>query len=116
MDLQVFLDIFQDLLQSAPRMCTPSGLNENCPYTYELAYSKNCYQIFIGGWVEDSYYNEFIIKCRDCVDGLKIIGCESCYECVDCENCYNSNFLVNCKNTRDSEFCYGLQDKNEKMT
>lgn len=109
MHLQEFLTKFAELKSDFPRLFSSSRDNENSLYTDALAYSKNAYYVFLGGWAEDCYYGEYIIKCKDCVDFMKINESELCYECTNCHQCYNSNFLLDCDNTRDSEYCYGLQ-------
>lgn len=109
MHLQEFITKFAALKADFPRLFSSSRDNENSLYTDELAYSKNAYYVFLGGWAEDCFYGEYIIKCKDCVDFLKINESELCYECTNCNKCYNSNFLLDCDTTRDSEYCYGLQ-------
>lgn len=109
MHAQDFITKFKELNRNFPRISSSSRDNENSEYTDALAYSKNAYYVFLGGWAEDCYYGEYIIKCKDCVDSTKITESELCYECADCHQCYNSNFLFNCENTRDSEYCFGLQ-------
>lgn len=110
MNIEEFLKKFQELRDKSPHLFSTSLDNENCTYTWAIAYSKNCYYVFTGGWVEDSYYSEFLVKCKNCVDCLKVEGCELCYECTECYQCYNSDFLLNCNATRDSQYCYGLRD------
>lgn len=109
MQVQDFLSKFAHLKNTSPHLFSASRDNENSLYTGSLAYSKNAYYVILGGWVEDCYYGEYLIKCKDCVDSTKVTESELCYECTDCHKCYNSNFLLNCDNTRDSEYSYGLQ-------
>lgn len=110
MNLETFLKKFRTLRDASPHLFSSSMQNENCLYTDAIAYSKNCYYLFTGGWAEDCYYGEFLVKCKDCVDSLKVEGCELCYECVDCSQCSRSAFLLNCNTTHDSEYCFSLRD------
>lgn len=110
MNLELFLKKFYELRDKSPRLFSTTIECENCLYTQTLAYSKNCYYVFTGGWDQDCYYGEFLVKCKNCVDSLKIEACELCYECTDCYQCYNSNFLLNCSSVQDSEYSYGLRD------
>jgi hypothetical protein len=110
MNLTEFFKKFYELRDTSPRIFSTSMGNENSLYTEALAYSKNCYYVFTGGWDEDCYYGETLVKCKNCVDCIKAEGCELCYQCTDCYQCYNSNFLSDCRSTRDSEYCFGLKD------
>ncbi len=110
MQADEFVKKFRALNASSPRVFSTTRDSENCLYTEALAYSKNCYYVVLGGWAEDCYCGDFVLKCRDCVDFLKIEGCELCYECVDCYQCYNGDFLLNCNAVRDSQYCFGLKD------
>lgn len=110
MTLETFLKKFRELRNNCPRLFSATRDSENCLYTEDLAYSKNCYYVFAGGWAEDSYYGELLVGAKNCVDCLKIEQCELCYECVDCVSCYNGNFLVNCMNTHDSQYSFWLRD------
>jgi hypothetical protein len=110
MEIEYFLKTLKGLQNTSPRLFSTSRDNENSLYTDGLAYSKNAYYIFTGGWIQDCYYGEFLVKCQDCVDCLKIEQSILCYECVDCIKCYNSNFLLKCSSVQDSEFCIGLRD------
>ena len=110
MTIETFLKQFYALRNKSPHLFSTSLENENSLYTEALAYSKNCYCVFTGGWAQDCYYSEFLIKDKDCVDCLKIEQSELCYECTDCYQCYNGDFLRNCNSTRDSRYCFGLKN------
>ena len=113
MNVTEFLKKFYRLRDTSPRIFSKSRDNENSLYTDEVSYSKNAYYVFAAGWTEDCYYGEFLVKCKDCVDCLKVEQSELCYECVNCYQVYNGNFLFGCRATRDSEYCVGLQDCND---
>ncbi|KKQ71287.1 MAG: hypothetical protein UT33_C0010G0011 [Candidatus Peregrinibacteria bacterium GW2011_GWC2_39_14] len=110
MQIDYFLKTFKGLRDNSPHVSSASADNENCLYTYSLAYSKNAYCIFLGGWVQDCYYGEFLVKCQDCVDCVKIEQSTLCYECVECGQCYSSNYLLKCNSTQDSEYCINLRN------
>lgn len=110
MQLDYFIKTFRELLEHSPRLFSTSRDNENCLYTEGIAYSKNAYWIFYGGWIQDCYYGTFLTKCQDCVDCLKVENSTLCYECTECVQCYNSTFLLKCNTTQDSEYCVNLRN------
>lgn len=110
MDVTTFIKVFRELRDKSPRVFSSSRDNENCLYTDGVAYSKNGYYLFLGGWLQDCYYGELLVKCQDCVDCTKVENSQLCYECTECIQCYNSNYLLKCKSVQDSEYCINLQD------
>ena len=110
MQIEYFIKTFRDLRNQSPQLSSTSRDNENSLYTEGVAYSKNTYYLFYGGWAQDCYYGEFLVKCQDCVDCLKIENSSLCYECVECIQCYNSNYLLKCNSVHDSEYCIGLRN------
>lgn len=110
MQTDQFIRTFEGLKNHSPHLFSTSRDNENSLYTEGIAYSKNAYYLFYGGWVQDCYYGEFLIKCQDCVDCFKIEQSSLCYECTECIQCYNSNYLLKCTSVQDSEYCIGLRN------
>ena len=108
--VETFLKTFKELRDRSPHLFSSSRENENSLYTEGIAYSKNCYWLFLGGWLQDCYYGEFLVKCQDCVDCTKIEQSSLCYECVECISCYNSNYLLKCTSVQDSEYCLGVRN------
>ncbi len=108
--VETFLKKLGELRANSPRLFSTSRENENSLYTEAVAYSKNCYYLFLGGWLEDCYYGELLVKCQDCVDCTKIEQSSLCYECVECISCYHSNYLFKCTSVQDSEYCLGIRN------
>jgi hypothetical protein len=124
---------FQTLLNSVPRIALYQKENQNCEYTQNTGWSKNCYMLGGANRNQDCYYGNYVNDCRDCVDNSMIKNCELCYECIECEQCYNcyfckrskncqeSKFLIDCHNVRNSFGCVNLVNKefclfNEQLT
>lgn len=110
MQLEYFIKFFKELRNYSPHLFSTSRDNENSFYTEGIAYSKNVYYLFYGGWLQDCYYGEFLVKCQDCIDCLKIEQSSLCYECIECIQCYNSNYLLKCTSVQDSEYSIGLRN------
>jgi hypothetical protein len=73
---------------------------------------ENCYLCFTG-LAENGLYLTWVIRCKECTDGLHIENCELCYELTGSKNCYNVNFSEEAYDCRDSTFlfdCHGCHD------
>ncbi len=121
-----FFEQFKELLDDVPEislMNDDGRTSENCAYTNDFAYSKNCYLCFVTWHNEDCYYSTGIHYSKDMVDSLDTMNSELCYECVDSDRCYQCVYLQYCENCVDCYFgydlrnckncfkCVGLQDK-----
>jgi hypothetical protein len=132
-----FLEQFFEVNHRTPHlaMMNDNGVNsENCEYTTDFSFGKNCYMT-VGSWfVEDCYYcaapctrSKFLVDCYFMADS------EFCYECLDSRRLYNCRYLRNCESCHDCVFgydlkgcsdcvgCYGLRQKqfcwfNEQLT
>lgn len=130
---QPFFAQYQNLLHKVPRIALYQKENQNCEYTQNTGWSKNCYMLGGANRNQDCYYGNYVNDCVDCVDNTMIKNSELCYECVECEQCYNcafckrskncrdSQFLVNCTNVKNSFGCVNLVNKehcffNEQLT
>lgn len=105
-----FIRRFRELRMTTPKVALRQRENENCDFTHLIAFSKNLYYCFDGGYSQDCYYSQHIIRSRDCVDSSYVVDCELSYECLDCTQCYNSTYLWDCTRARDSSFCYDCVD------
>src|SRR3989338_10771224 len=101
-----YLQQFEQLRLSAPRVAFNTVQNENSPYCQYTEKSKNCYMTFASYESEDCVYNHRVFYCTDCVDCALCYKSTLCYECVDCINSYNCNYCVYCEQAVDSDFCY----------
>lgn len=84
--------------------------SENCEYTYDFAFGKNCY-LTVGSWyVEDCYYcSGSCCRNKKIVDCYFLFDCELCYECMASQRLYNCRYLQNAENCSDCMFGYDLK-------
>lgn len=94
---QSFFSQFVQLLDRVPQlaMMNDNGVaSENCEYTNDFAFGKNCY-LFTGSWqIRDSLYGTCCNHAQDMVDCYMVnLECELVYESVDSHHLYNCSFL-----------------------
>jgi hypothetical protein len=97
--------------------------NENCEYTDDWWYSKNCYLCHSGLNCEDLRYCYRVINLKDCQFCVFSFDCELCIDLINCFNCFevlhsfncrncqNSAFLYDCRNCTNCLFCSNLRNK-----
>lgn len=96
---------------------------ENCQYTDDSWYCKNCYLCHSIFECEDLKYSFREIRMKDsqfcvfafdselCVD---LVNCQKCFEvryALNCRNCRDSAFLYDCRNCSNCMFCFNLRNK-----
>jgi len=111
------------LFQNCPIQHNLGAGNENCEYTEDWWYSRNCYLCHSGVSCEDlkycyrvlninqSQFCSFIFDSEFCVD---CVNCFNCFEFIhsfNCKNCQQSAFLYDCRNCSDCLFCTNLRHK-----
>lgn len=103
----------RELFQKCPIPHIFQSHNQNCEYTDDWYYSKNCYLCHSGQNNEDCRY------CYGC-DGIKNVNCgvfsfdsELCLDLINSSKCFNSLFLLNCKSVHDSAFLYDCRNCND---
>lgn len=112
-----------DFFQRSPIPHNVGTGNENCEYTDDWWYSKNCYlshsglraehlkycyRIFIG---KDSQFCVFSTNVELCVDVINSKNCYNVRYALNSQDCRDSAFLFDCRNTKDSLFCWNLRNK-----
>ncbi len=80
--------------------------NQNCEYTDDWYYSKNCYLCHSGQGNEDCRYCYGCDKIKDIHYAVFSFNSERCFDLINSDMCFNSLFLLNCKNVSDSAFLY----------
>ncbi|MCC6954462.1 MAG: hypothetical protein IT290_10115 [Deltaproteobacteria bacterium] len=92
-----FLDQFRELRDRVPQlaMMNDNGVtSENCEYTQDFAFGKNCYLVTASWQVRDSMYGTQNNHASDCLDCFVVsVHSELLYECSYSERLYNSVFL-----------------------
>ncbi len=116
----VFAQLWEFFPQNPLPHRTGNG-NENCEYTDDTWYSKDCYlchsvyksqdlRYSYRSIATDSCFSVFSINCELCYD---VTNCYQCYEvryALNAQNCHNSAFLYDCRNCSDCMFCFNLRN------
>lgn len=97
--------------------------NENCEYTDDWWYSKNCYLCHSGVTCEDLRYcyrtthtqdSQFCVFSFDSQRCVDLINCHTCFQvryAQNCAQCSDGAFLYDCRNCRNCMFCCNLRSK-----
>ncbi|MCX6807923.1 MAG: hypothetical protein NTZ80_03975 [Patescibacteria group bacterium] len=119
-----FSEQFQELFKNVPAVnLNTHSSNENSDYVNYISKSKNCYMCVAGGFLEDVYYSNLGINCKQSMDIYFSFDSELCYEIMNCSNCYdvkyskdskgcnNSWFVDDCIGCSNCILCSGLKNK-----
>ena len=118
-----FLDQFEKLWKSVPKVSLVYMRSPGSDYTNISADNKNCYFIIESSNNEESIHSYWIQECRDVLDTSFSSKCELTYESDDCYNsyklqyskgchdCATSYFLTDCKGCTDCIGCINLRNK-----
>jgi hypothetical protein len=118
-----FFDQLWRLFQNCPIAHNMGSGNQNCEYTDDWWYGKNCYLSHSGYKCEDCQYVyrcvnvsdcQFCAMCFDCELSSDLINCYNCFHTVwglNSRNCRDSAFLFDCRNCSDCLFCWNLRNK-----
>ncbi len=118
-----FFEQLWSLFQSCPIPHNVGAGNENCEFTDDWWYSRNCYLCHSGLENEDCAYCYRIYKTKNCQFVAFGIGCElsvdlvNCQSCtrvqygINCSECHDSALLFDCRNCSDCLFCWNLRHK-----
>lgn len=120
---KTFFAQWKELQLAIPHLSLLQENTVNSPWiNYELD-AKNCYLNFGGQFNEDSAYNQYALKARDCFDNFWPMSGQFVYEttlsengykvfhstlCFDCRDTY---FSFDCRNCSNVIGCTGLRHK-----
>lgn len=121
------MDQIIELQRSVP---APALINDNgiasvgCEYTQDVAFSKNCYMLFVSWRDENCLYTRYSANVKDCVDCDSAFGNDQLVydsimvlDCYQCRNVYFSTglsdcaYCYDCKGCTDCFMCIGLRQK-----
>lgn len=111
--LRPFFAQWHDLFIEVPKLALINDNNvksQNSEFTNDFLLGKNCYFIFCGWFIENTYYGNICTGDKDCADLLFCWDCENVYEGVDLTKCSNSFFLVNSSSSSFCAFSYDLKN------
>lgn len=88
-----------------------SGLhNENCEFTDDWWYSRNCYLCHSGVRCEDSRYSYRILDCKNMLYWVFLFECEWCIDVINSEKCSRCIYGLYLRNCNDMAFCYDCRN------
>ncbi len=86
-------------------MINDHGLtSENCEYTYQVYFARNCYLVDISWKIEDCLYSSKLSHVKDSIDVYFVKYSQWLYECISCNNCHTSQYCMECNNCADCFF------------
>ncbi|OGJ70137.1 hypothetical protein A3G69_00050, partial [Candidatus Peribacteria bacterium RIFCSPLOWO2_12_FULL_53_10] len=112
-----------ELFKKSPIPHNIGAGNENCEYTDDWWYCKNCYLCHSGYQCEDLRYCYRTIRMKNCqlcvfsFDSercIDLINCHMCFQvryAFNCWQCSDSAFLYDCRNCSNCLFCHNLRNK-----
>ena len=108
-----FLEQFFELRNEVPQvaMMNDNGVtSENCEYTQDFAYGKNCYLVTASWQEQDCMYCTQCNHVKDVLDSFVIaLGCELVYESLHSQHLYSCSYLDHSSNCRDCHFGFDLR-------
>jgi len=105
-----FFEQFKELLFSVPHISIFNANMVNSEWVNQETDDKNCYLNVGGHFNEDSAYNTYEIRGKDCFDNFWIFQSELCYENINCERCYRTLFSQNCFDCLSALFSYDCRN------
>ncbi|MDP4007765.1 MAG: hypothetical protein Q8P68_01080 [Candidatus Peregrinibacteria bacterium] len=118
-----FFEQLFELFKQCPIPHNIGSNNENCEYTDDLWYSRNCYLCHSGVKNEDAHYCYRVLTLKDSEFCVFSFTSELCTDLINSTDCFNVNFALNsrqcrdsaflfdCRNITDSLFCWNLRNK-----
>ena len=105
-----FFEQFKEFRQRIPALALFNDNNigsENCEYTQDLAYSKNCYMCMVAWKIQDCMYFSYGAEVKEAVDSMGIFNkSEGIYETLYSGECYGSKYIQNCNSLVNCIFCF----------
>ncbi len=102
-----FFGQFDALLKQVPLINLYWQSNEDCDYTFDCNFSKDCYMsVIVDDWENVLYSNRVFTKSRDIVDSYYVFnGSSLVYESSYINNCHNIKYCFSCKNSKSLILC-----------
>ena len=108
-----FFEQFASVNNEVPHiaMMNDNGVNsENCEYTQDFAFGKDCYLV-VGAWyLQDCYFcGRNCVHSKDLTDCFFIVQSEHCFECTSSQKLYNCRYVRSSENCTDCLFGFDLR-------
>jgi len=107
---QPFFTQAEKLFKTCPIPHNSGINNENCEFTDDCWFSRNCYLCHSLVRGEDNRYSYRILDCKDTLYCVFSFECEWCIDVINSEKCYQCVYGLYLKNCRDSAFCYDCRN------
>lgn len=109
-DGKPFFDQLWELFQQCPIPHNVGAGNENCDYTDDWWYGKNCYLSHSGLESENCSYCFRILNLKDCQYAVFDFRSELCTDLINSYDCYATLFVLNSRQCRDSTFLFDCRN------
>ncbi len=105
-----FFEQWNELNKLVPHISLWQIQNQNCEFSHDTSYNKNCYMLFGADYNQDVYYSVSVIKDKDCCDCFTVYESERMYECTDCITCQFCKYSQLLRNCSTSDFSFDLHN------
>lgn len=109
---KTFFEQYRDFKNTVPALSVQNddgAGSVNCEWSYDWAFSKNCYLGACGWYVENGSYMYCANYDKDVVDIWDSNNSELLYEAVLCERCYGSKYCTLCFDCNNCTLAYDLR-------
>ncbi|MBI4994880.1 hypothetical protein HZC21_04540 [Candidatus Peregrinibacteria bacterium] len=103
-----FFEQWNELNKIVPHIALWQIQNENCEFSHDTSYNKNCYMLFGADYNRDSFYSWSLIRDHDVCDCAAAFESERLYECTDCLTCQFCTYSQLLRNSSSCHFCFDL--------
>lgn len=107
---QTFFSQAERLFKKCPIPHNSGTGNENCEYTDDWWFGRNCYLCHCGVKNEDNRYCYRLIGCKNSLYCVFSFECEWCFDVINSEKCFQCIYGFYLKNCRDTAFCYDCRN------
>lgn len=111
-----FFEQYRELLEKAPKIAMMNDdtiTSENCQYTYDFAYGKNCYMTIASWHIENCAYGFQTHYTKDSADTSSVFNSEHMYESAACDGNYACQHCIQCNGCNNILFGYDLKNCND---
>ncbi|MDD5750776.1 MAG: hypothetical protein PHU56_04025 [Candidatus Pacebacteria bacterium] len=105
-----FFEQFKELLAATPHVSIFNTNTVNSEWVNQETDDKNCYLNVGGHFNEDSAYNTFEVRGKNCFDNFWVWQCELCYGNVNLERCWKTVFSQDCFDCLGLAFCFDMRN------
>jgi hypothetical protein len=105
-----FFEQFIELEKKVPHLALLQENNVNSPWVNYETDDRNCYLNVGGHYNEDSAYNQYAMKSKNCLDNFWMMHGEYSYGNILCENSYKTFYSIFCFENQDTWFSFDCRN------